>query len=174
MATQSHSTRPPTADSAANGSFRDVIGSKSDTHSGTSIFALVKQLKEHAHAVASVLPTMADGVVVTAADTDWTGLGAFAVVAAANAITSDFDIHYISVENISANGVYELSLWSGADAAEVLIGTVRLVQNAVQDSTVNIPFMTPLIAANTQIKAKLASDNAAADTVTISLGYHTY
>ena len=170
MGFQDAPTEVPTVDSAANSDIRDVIGNKNDTHSGTSIMALAETLEEHAHKEAKVWPTMADGIVVTAAATDWTGLGNYAEIAAANDITSDFDIHYISVEDISANGVYELVLY----AATTEIGRVRFVQNAVQDSTVNVPFQTPIVAANTQIQAKVASDNAAADTVTISLGYHTY
>ena len=163
-------TGVPAVDSSRNKSFTEVIGNKNDTHAGTSIMAKVETLEDHAHKEAKVWPTMADGIVVTAAATDWTGLGNYAEIAAANDITSDFDIHYISVEDISANGVYELVLY----AATTEIGRVRFVQNAVQDSTVNVPFQTPIVAANTQIQAKVASDNAAADTVAISLGYHTY
>ena len=164
----------PAVDSAANSTIRDVVGNKSDTHDGTSIAARLHTLDDHAHGKSEVYPTMADGVVVTATANVWTDLGAFAVIAPTNAITVDFDIHFVSVENISANGVYEIVLYAGADAAEVEIGRKRFSQNAVQDSIVNVPFQTPMIAANTQIKAKLASDNAVANTVTISLSTHPY
>ena len=164
----------PATDSADNETIRDVIGSKLDTHDGDSIRAVLHTLDDHIHGKAEVHPSLADGIVVTATANDWTDLGAFAVIAATNAITFDFDIHYISIENISANGVYELVLYSGADAAEVEIGRKRFAQNAVQDSIVNVPFRTPIIPANTQIKAKLASDNAVANTVTITLAIHPY
>ena len=167
-------TGVPAVDSTRNKHFTEVIGNKSDTHDGDSIYAHVETIDDHFHAVSMVYPTMADGVVVTATANKWTDLGSFAVIAATNAITDDFDIHYISVEDISANGVYELVLYGGADASEVEIGRRRFTQNAVQDPVINIPFQTPIIVANTQIKAKLASDNTNADTVTISLGYHEY
>ena len=174
MGFQSDSTGVPAVDASANVTFRDVIGNKTDTHAGTSIISGINRLEDHIHGIAKVIPSMADGVLVAAPNTDWTGLGDFVVVAATNAISSLFDIHYVSVEDISANGVYELVLYQGANASEVECARVRFVQNAVQDATVNVPIMTPLIAANTQIKAKLASDNAVADTVRFSLGYHTY
>lgn len=85
-------------------------------------------------------------------------------------ILSDFDIHYLSIENLSANGVYEIVLYD--DGTEV--GRVRCTKNAAQDGTVNVPIQTPIIAASSVITAKTTSNNAAEDTVTISMFYHTY
>ena len=149
----------------------DVIGNKTDTHSGDSLYGQVKVLNEHIHKPSQVYPTLASGVTVTAGAA-WT-LGSFAVIVPASTIGNDFDIHHISVENISANDVYELVLYSGADASEVEIGRVRFTKNANLDSVFNIPFQTPLTAADSQIKAKLAS-SVGSNNVTISVFYHTY
>jgi hypothetical protein len=89
---------------------------------------------------------------------------------AIDVIPSDFDVHYLSIEDLSANGVYEIVLY--ADGTEV--GRVRCTKNAAQDGTVNVPIQTPIIAASSAITAKAATDNAAEDTVTISMFYHTY
>ncbi len=164
----------PTADVATNTTMRDVIGNKDDTHDGTSLAALAHIMDEHAHKAAMVHPTLADGVVVTATANDWTDLGAFAVIAATNAITSDFDIHFVNVEGVSANGIYELVLYSGADASEVEIARARFGKTTNQDGPSQISIQTPIVPANTQIKAKLASDNAVADTATISIELHVY
>ena len=161
-------------DGAGTATINDVIGARTDGHNTTTLAGQLHKLDEHFHMSAMVIPTLADGVVVTATSNDWTDLGAFAVVAATNAITSDFDIHFVNVEAVSANGIYELVLFAGADAAEVEIGRVRFGKTTNQDGPTSAPIITPLIPANTQIKAKLASDNAVADTVAISLEYHIY
>ena len=89
---------------------------------------------------------------------------------AIDVITEDFDIHFLSIEDLSANGVYEIVIYD--DGTEV--GRTRVTKNAVQDGTVNAPIQTSIIAAGSVITAKAATDNAAGDTVTISIFYHTY
>lgn len=161
----------PTADSSDNNTLRDVVGNKTDTHSGDSIYAIAHTIEEHVHKESKVYPTLAAGVTITSSATAWV-LGSFATIVAASTITSDFDIHHISIESISANGVYELVLYYGAGDTEC--GRVRFTKNANQDGTMNVPMMTPIIPANSQIRAKLASNNAVADTSDISIFYHTY
>ncbi len=80
-----------------------------------------------------------------------------------------FSIDSVSIENISANGVYQLNLYD--DGTEIT--KVRFTKDAVQGGTLNIPIKTPFIAADSKITAKLASENAVGDTATISIGFHT-
>ncbi len=155
----------PPADSARNSEFRDVIGNKQDVATSGSIYALA--IKAAGHLQGKVYPTLADGVVVTAGAA-WV-LGAFVEIVPVNTITSLFDVHAISVEDISANDVYEVVLY----AAEVEICRARFTKNANFDSVQNVPVMMAVQPANTQIKAKIASSTGA-DTATISLMYHTY
>lgn len=166
-----HPQTVPAQDSAKNVVWGDVIGNKNDTHSGDSLVGRIKTLLEHTHKPSKVYPTLANGVTVTGGAA-WI-LGAFAVIVPASTITDEFDIHHISIENISANDAYEIVLYSGADAAEVEIGRVRFTKNANLDSILNIPIQTPIIAANSQIKAKVASSGGS-DNVTVSIFYHTY
>lgn len=161
----------PPVDSANNKDWGDVIGNKSDTHDGDSLRAMSHTFDEHFHNPGKVYPTLANGVVVTAGGA-W-ALGSFAVIVPTNGITSDFDIHHISIEAVSAIEVYELVLYSGPDASEVEIGRVRFTKSTNNDATQNIPFMCPIVAANSQIKAKLATQGGS-DTVTISIFYHIY
>ena len=164
---RSYDPAPPAADSAANSTFVDVIGSKSDTHDGDSIYAHVETLNDHVHKASKVYPTLAGGTVVTAGAA-WT-LGAFAEVVPASTIGTDFDIHHICIEALSAVEVYEIVLY----AATTEIGRVRVVKTANLEGTQNIPIQTPIIAADTQIQAKVATAGGA-DTATISLFYHVY
>ena len=158
----------PTADGANNNTMNDVIGNKNDSHVGSSIMAIVETLIDHVHHSSKVYPTLANGVAVLSGAA-WV-LGNFVEIVPINTITSDFDIHYVSIEGLDANDTYELVLYTGAD---VELGRVRFVKNAVQDGTVNVPFQCNIVDANTQIKAKLATSGGG-DTATISVFYHTY
>jgi hypothetical protein len=151
------------------------IGKDTDGHNVDTLGGRTKQLLEHVHKPSKVYPTLAVGVTVIGGAA-WT-LGAFVEIVPLNTITSDFDIHYVSIEAISANDVYELVLYSDADGVggnEVEIGRVRFTRSAIQSATLNVPFMTPLISANAQIKAKIASSSGGGDSAVISVFYHTY
>lgn len=163
----------PTQNSANNVSIRDVIGNKTDTHDGDSIYAFVETALDHVHNQARVYPTQAAGVTVAAAGAAWTLTNNFTnQVVPASTITSDFDIHYISIENLSANAVYELVLYNMTDGIE--IGRCRFTKNAAQDGTMNVPMQTPIQDGNDKIGARLASSTAVEDTVTFSIFYHIY
>lgn len=168
----------PAANSAANAQIADVIGSKIDTVAGDSIIALLKQLiatnhilEEHIHSASKVYPTLAAGVTVNGGVGAWQ-LGNATVLVPVNTITDDFDIHYLSVGNVSANDTYELVLYSDA-AATVEVGRVRFTRTAVQSSTSSTPMMTPILAANTGIWAKVASASGG-DNIVVGIFYHVY
>jgi len=159
----------PAANSADNVTTADVVGNKSDGHSGTPLVAITHTLEEHAHAISKVYPTLAGGVTATAG-ASWV-LGSLVEVVPASTITDDFDIHAIDVEDISANDTYELVLYQGAGDTEV--GRIRFVRTAVQSATQNTIIQTPIVPANARIRAAVASA-AGSNDVTISLRYHTY
>jgi hypothetical protein len=163
----------PAQDSTANNSVADVVGNKTDTHDGDSLYAFGHTNDEHIHKPAKVYPSQADGVVLTAANdaSTWT-LGSLVEVVPASTITDDFDIHHVLVEAISANSVYEIVLFQGA--GDVEIARVRVVRSTVQSGTLNLPVQTPIIDANSRIRAAVASAGNNGETVTISLKYHLY
>jgi 4-alpha-glucanotransferase len=142
--------------STANNSVADVVGNKTDTHDGDSLYSFGHTNDEHIHKPAKVYPTLADGVVLTAANdaSTWT-LGSLVEVVA-----------------ISANSVYEIVLYQGA--GDVEIARVRVVRSTVQSGTLNLPVQTPIIDANSRIRAAVASAGNNGETVTISLKYHLY
>jgi hypothetical protein len=164
---------PSTVNSTDNVLSRDVLGRKDDTHAGTSLMAFSDRINEHFHSSVKVYPTLAAGVVVTTAVAAWT-LGAYVVVVPANTIAADFDIHHINVSAWNANDTFELVLYAGPNGGEVEIGRVRLTRLSNVGASPHIPFQTPLIAANSQIKAKLASQAGTSNTVTMSIMYHNY
>ena len=157
----------PAADSADNANMRDVIGNKTDTQAGNSLYALVDTLNDHIHTEAKVYPTLANGVEVLGGAA-WT-LGDFVEIVPADTIAAPFDIHYINIEALSVAEVYEIVLY----AVSTEIGRIRVAKDAIQAGLNSKPITTPIIPANTQIRAKSASESGA-DTATISLSYHTY
>jgi hypothetical protein len=144
-----------------------TVGTRTDTHTSDSLYGRVKTLVRHAHSPSKVYPTLANGVTLTAGAA-WT-LGVFAEIVPVSTITSDFDIHHISIEGLSAVEVYEIVLY----AATVEIGRVRVTKAAQLEGTQDIDFQTDLIPANTQIQGKVATEGGS-DTATISIKYHTY
>ena len=85
-------------------------------------------------------------------------------------IPRDFDIHHLSIENLSANAIYEIVLYD--DGVEC--GRVRVTKNAAQDGTTNIPIQTPIMASGSVITAKASTENAADDAAILTIFYHTY
>ncbi len=158
----------PAVDSVSNIDMRDVVGNKGDTHDSDSLSGHAHNTNDHFHKPCLVYPTLANGVAVAGAAGVW-GLGGFVQIVPDAAIGSQFDIHWISIEALDDNTIYEIFLY----AVEVFIGHVRFTKNAQQDGTMNIPFQCEIQAAGAQIQAKLAS--AAGNSVaTISLFYHIY
>ncbi len=163
----------PGVDSVANTHMRDVIGNKTDTWEGDSIYTKVINIEDHIHQQSLMYPTMAVGAIVeTSLGVAWTVSNVYTnVIVPVNTITDPFDIHYLSIENISANSVCEIILINMTTGAE--IGRVRVTKNAVQDGTMNVPIQTPIQAANSKIGAQMGSD-VAATVVTFSIFYHIY
>lgn len=141
------------------------------TLTADSPYSRLHYMGEHLHSVAAVYPTLAAGVTLTATATAWT-LGSLVQVVPAGVITSEFDIHALSIEGLSANAVYEIVLYQGA--GDVEIGRCRVTKTAVMDGTQNVPMFTPIVPANARIRAAVASNTGAADTATIALMYHAY
>jgi len=144
-----------------------------DRHGDDTIMGRTHYLVEHFVGDDLVWPSMQLGVLITSSAVAWT-LGGFAVFVAVNAIAADFEFHWLNIEDASANGTYELVFYSGADASEVEIGRKRFVRETNKSSRAGLDLRTPLLLANTQIKLKLATNNAVADTARISVDYHRH
>lgn len=128
-------------------------------------------INEHFHSAQNVYPTGAAGITITGAAGAWT-LGDYAEIVPVNTITSDFDLHWINIEAVSAAGIYEIVLY----AATTEIGRKR---SAILGTPANIivPPMrvqTEIIDKNTQIQAKVMNAAGGSETITISLDYHVY
>ena len=163
----------PAKNSVENANSRDVIGNKTDDEDGDSLYGKMYILTNHVHGVQKVYPTLAAGITVTAAAGAWALSAAFVVVVPTNGITAPFDIHAIHIGDYTANQTYELVLYAGPNASEVEVGRIRFTRIANNNPGSVVQMMTPIIAANTQIKCKIASSSGGA-AATFSVIYHTY
>ena len=135
-------------------------------------FDKAEVMEEHIHALSMVYPSLAGGVTITGGVAAWQE-GAFAEIIPVDTITEDFDIHFIVVEDVSLDDIYELSLY----AATTEIGRIRLTATLTAGGRIifpPIPFQCRVQAKNAQIQAKLANELGGSETVKISLHYHEY
>ncbi len=127
-------------------------------------------LDEHFHSIESVYPTLAAGIDVLSGAI-WT-LGNFVEIIPADTIIEDFDLHFLVLENVSDDETYELVFFN----VETEISRVRFAADNPAGNRITvspIPLQTEIQMKNSQIQAKLASSGAA-ETVMISVIYHTY
>jgi hypothetical protein len=160
----------PAVDSADNEDWGDVIGGKQDTHNGNSLYSRVDELYDAFQLERKVYPTLAAGATVVSANADW-AYGAYATVVPINTIAADFHITAVSIESCDKNAVFQLELYKGA--ADDIITAVRFaVAGGFFGNQVYI-LGSEEVAANSQIRARLASSDGLANqaTITISVVY---
>ena len=136
-------------------------------------FDKVEIMEEHQHSISCVYPTLVVGIPILAgaAGPPWV-LGGFVELIPINTISEDFDLHWLIIEGISNDGIYELVFY----AVEAEISRIRFAAEAGVGGTVTfspIPVQMNIQTKNTQIQCKLAC-SAGAETATISVMYHTY
>lgn len=148
----------------------DTIDTNVDT-----INTNVEVLGDHVHSVQLVYPNLAAAVSVVSTNGvgTWTP-GADTEVIPINTIASQYDIHFVSVATIGANGSFQLDLYQGADGAGTKIASLTFARNDAFTRSFPLPITTPVLAANRRVYAKLADNDDAGTTVTFKVWYHTY
>ena len=132
----------------------------------------VKTSEEHQHTEQLVYPTLADPITVTAHANDWV-LGTITEIVPASTITEHFDIHEVSIETVSVKDkTFELVLYYGA--TDIECGRSRFSSATNKGGVPNGSFMTPIIPANSRIRAQLAVQDGGGQSCTISIRYHVY
>ena len=120
-----------------------------------------------------VYPTLAAGATVVSANADWT-YGAYATVVPENTIANKFHIVAVSVESCDENAIYQLELYKYPEDE-----TVTAVRFAVAGGFFGNQVYavgSKEVAANSRVRARLASSNgtAAVATITISIVYYEH
>jgi hypothetical protein len=119
-----------------------------------------------------VYPTLAAGATIQSAAANWT-LGAYATIVPINTITADFIVQTFTVESCDKDGAFEIKFYYGA--SDIIFSSYRF---AVNGGFFGVPspvprVSSPVIPANSQIRAKIASSDGLLNqaTLTISIGY---
>jgi hypothetical protein len=159
---------------------RLVGGALTDPHGGTSIYSMVSDVAEHVHSTSWVYPTIGAGgagwvagasiISAAAAGT----FGNYADLIPVVGTTNIFDLHYLNIEVLGANGVYELIVASGAPAAEVEVARVRFSRLNNNEAANGVPLIMPLQPAGTRIRCKVACSAAGPVTIVMSALGHYY
>lgn len=160
----------PSQNSADNVDMVDVIGNKTDTNAGDSIYSYVVRQQEYNRIESEVYPSLAVGATIVSAATDW-AYGAYATVVPINTITSDFCVRGVAIETCDKNAVFQLALYRGE--TDDLIATKRFaVIGGFWGNSVYI-IHGEQATANERIRARIASSDGLANqaTLTISICY---
>jgi hypothetical protein len=175
------STPVPTANSTANNVSADVIGNKEDfvgvpyNFGDNSLAAFATTGYYHVHGQAFVYPTLADNVTLTAGSGAWDNTGAITEVIPANALSvAAFDLHWLEVSNISANGTVEIEIFAGGAGSEVKIGSARANRTTNQARNGPQAIQIPQQPANTRISCRLSDSTSGALTCQVSFSGHYY
>ena len=154
-----------------------------NTGSSTDLWTQTKTLLgfsnasyQHIHMPAKVYPTLAPDAEVTTSATANT-LGDAVQLIPADEIATPFDIHWLNISDMSANGTYEIVLYIAADAGLTdltEIGRVRVTRTANITSSDNTFIQVPVIPASSRIATKAACTESGAKTVKFSVHYHGY
>lgn len=129
----------------------------------------------HVHGTGLVRPDKANSVTLTAGAGAWDTTGAKTEVIPANSANlADFDLHWINISNISANGELQIDIYAGGIGSEVLIGSTRSQRNAVQSREGANRIQIPQQPVNTRISARLSDSTAGQLTADISFEGHYY
>ena len=111
-------------------------------------------------------PTLAAGATVVSGAADWT-LGAFATIVPASTITELFHIHCLSIESLDKNATFELVLYSGD--ADTEVSRTRFTAIGGFWGNAHYRIDSPFVAANSRIRAKLASSDGLANQATLTM-----
>ncbi len=149
-----------------------TVGETTDPFNADTLAGRSEGVYQHIHQVARVYPTLTAGQVIPADATAW-DLGAVTQIIPAGTITQAFDLHWVNVEAMSHNATYELVLYAGDPDVEIARVRFTRVDNFTKRDAIFVE--SPVIAANSRIRAALAcSDAGAGRQATVSLGYHLY
>jgi hypothetical protein len=163
----------PSPNSTANVTIADVIGNRLDTHASGSLYGRVQELYDYLNNERLCYPSLAAGASVVSANADWT-YGSYAEVVPASTITSDYHIVAVSIEACDRNAVFQLELYKGA--SDDVVQAVRFaVEGGFYGNQIYV-LGSEEVDANSQVRARLASSNGAAEiaTVAISIVYYEH
>lgn len=130
---------------------------------------------DHIHGPFIVYPDHADSVTLTAGAGIWnTGGAIIEVIPAATLTAGPFDLHWLNIGGISANGEIQVDIFKGGIGSEVRIGAAKTHRNAVQSQEGSKRIQIPQMIAGERISCKLSDSTAGQITCDVSFEGHYY
>lgn len=139
-----------------------------------SIYALLTTGYYHVHGASFVYPDKADPVTLTSAAASWAETGSIIEVIPANAITKAFDLHWCSVNEISATLYGIVDIFAGDVGSEVKIAAIDVSRTTNQAREDNMPVQIPQQPANTRISCRFTDSTTSSRTVRVKFYGHVY
>lgn len=130
----------------------------------------IKTINTHLMSQQLVRPDLAAAIVVTDHANPWEYGALSNDIVPASSITDRFMIHYIDV-TANNNDEYQLALVAGAST---IICEVTFTRAGVQNISFPQDVTTEMIAANTQIRAKVATSAGGGSTCDVKIALHTH
>lgn len=128
----------------------------------------------HIHGKSFVYPEYADNILLTADAGVWSQGGQIIEVIPAGAMGHAFDLHFLNVENISANGVLQVDIYAGLAGSEIVIGSTKPHRNVATSQENSRRIQIPQQKAGTRISCMLSDSTAGAITCRVSFEGHFY
>jgi len=161
-------------------SIKNIVGSFTDNvivpfQSGVStIYGFLQTSYYHVHGASFVYPKYADPIQLTSNAAAWNTTGTIVEIIPANSITKEFDLHWASISEISANLFGIIDIYAGASGSEVLIGSVDVNRTITFSREGVAPVQIPQQPANTRISARFSDRTSYARTCRIKFYGHVY
>jgi hypothetical protein len=162
----------PLQNSVNNVTTLDVIGQKTDTEVGNSVYSLLYRLDVDHHAATNVYPSLAAGAQIISAAADWAYGISTDIVPAAGGIATDFRLRFLILEACSDDGVFQLELTYGN--ADIIFLTMRYaVIGGFFGNQILQMLSSVLIPGGSRVRGRLASSDGLANQCTqrLSIAY---
>ena len=141
---------------------------------GQSLMAFTATGYYHVHGASFCLPKYVDPILLTSASGAWATTGNLTEVIAAGAIAKDFDLHWITVEDISTSLYGIIDIYAGPADAPVLIGAVDVARTSNFSREGAMPVQVPQQPAGTRISCKFSDNTAGQQTCRVKFLGHVY
>jgi hypothetical protein len=129
----------------------------------------------HVHGQSFVYPSHADDILLTAGAGAWNLTGAITEIIPVNVLNvSAFDLHWINIHSISANGTIQVDIYAGTVGNEVLITSTKATRTAVQSQNGPKRIQIPQQPVNTRISCRLSDNTAGQINCRVSFEGHYY
>jgi hypothetical protein len=129
----------------------------------------------HIHGQSFTYPKLGNSVNVVAGSGIWNNTGAITEIIPAGALNvADYDLHWINIYTISANGEGLVQIYAGEIGSEVEIGSTKFNRNAVQSQEGPKRIQVPQQLVGTRISCRISDSTAGALNVNISFEGHYY